>query len=133
MEQILKMVCAYYKLTPEEIRSKSRERYLVRARQMFYLLMFENMHQIAVSKASEFLGQDHATAIHGIKKMNEEISLYPEYRKDYTYFNYRLSGNFTPKEKYYGGNKLIYCNPCSLIINKSNHEFRNNQTVHQSF
>lgn len=77
--------------------------------------MFENMHQISVTKSAKFLNQDHATALYGINKMNDEISLYPDVKKDYDYFTYRLNGRFTPKKVFFDRSSQLYCNPCMYV------------------
>lgn len=115
MEKILKLVCDYYEIPLEGIVEKTRQRHIVRARQMFYLLMFENMHQISVTKSAKFLNQDHATALYGINKMNEEISLYSDARNDYNYLSHRIDSRFIPKPKYYGNNNQVYCNWCVYV------------------
>lgn len=109
------MVCEYYEIPIQDIRTKTRQRYMVRARQMFYLLMFENMHQISATACGKFMNQDHATVLHAINKMNDEISLYPDIKKDYDYFTYRLNGRFTPKKVFFDRSSQLYCNPCIYV------------------
>lgn len=107
---ILKLVCKYYSLTEDEIKAKTRLRYIVRPRQMFFLLVREDIPQISLSKMAVIFGLNHCSAIHGIQKIRQEIELYSEIRNEYIYLKTRLNGRFIPKEKYYGNHNQQICN-----------------------
>lgn len=110
-DTILKLVCQYYNLTEEHLKAKTRIRYVVKARQMFYLLVYENLSYVSLVRMSKILNQSHDVAIYGIEKISQEISLYPEMKRDYEYFKETIEGRFMPKNNYTPTGQQI-CNWC---------------------
>ena len=73
-EALILAVAAYYELSPEALRSKSRERSVTTARQV---AMYLSRHHTSASLAQigRFLGnRDHTTVIHGVERITRLVS-----------------------------------------------------------
>ncbi len=72
LEAIKKLVCKHFKLTVDEIRSKSRKRSIARPRQiaMFLSRRFTEASLEAIGR--EF-NRDHATVLHSVKRIKKEL------------------------------------------------------------
>lgn len=73
--QILKTICSYYSVKSIDIKGKKRTKNIVLPRQIIMFLMYE-MTNTPYEAIGDFLGgRDHTTIMHGVKKIEEEISL----------------------------------------------------------
>ncbi len=72
LEAIKKLVCKHFKLTVDEIRSKSRKRSIAKPRQiaMFLSRRFTEASLEAIGR--EF-NRDHATVLHSVKRIKKEL------------------------------------------------------------
>ena len=75
---ILEAVSAYYEVSTEDIISKKRNADIVLPRQVFMYLCREMTDMKLVNIAKILDKKDHSTVIHGIKKIEDEIMMYPE-------------------------------------------------------
>lgn len=105
-KKLLSIVSDFYNISEETLKSRTREREIVKARQMFWLLASVFCGGLTSHKLGTLLNRDHTTVLHGIKKMREEIEMYSDYKEDYRYFSEKIDGRFIPK------NRIIYCNTC---------------------
>ncbi|MCM8802670.1 MAG: chromosomal replication initiator protein DnaA [Candidatus Omnitrophica bacterium] len=71
IKQILNVVCEYFGLVPEEIKSKKRIKNVILPRQIAMYLGRELTNTSLNSIASEFGGKDHTTVLHACKKVKE--------------------------------------------------------------
>lgn len=74
-------------------------------------MVYENTRNISLTRMASVFNQDHATALHSIRKISDEINLYPEVRAEYELLLSQLKGRFIPRNKYYKNNQYL-CNPC---------------------
>ena len=72
---ILEETAAYFGLTDQELRSKSRSRPLTTARHVAMYLLRELIPGLSLIKIGERFDRDHSTVLHGIKKVE---ALMPE-------------------------------------------------------
>lgn len=72
MEKIAKIVAEAYGIEYYTMFKKSRKRTLVAARQMTIFLS-RMFYGLSLSELADFFGKDHATAIHSIKTVTNEI------------------------------------------------------------
>lgn len=71
---IIDVVCEHFHIAPEQMISKSRSNEIAKPRQIAMYLC-KNMTDISLDSIGSALGgRDHSTIIHGIKKIEEEIS-----------------------------------------------------------
>ena len=74
---IVKAVCKYYGVNEIDIYIPSRKQKWVEIRQVImYLLRQEG---VLIVDIAEFFDMDHSTIIHGIRKIENYIKIYPEY------------------------------------------------------
>jgi chromosomal replication initiator protein len=72
-ELVISVTADYFDLTPDEIRSASRSRPLVTARQMAMFLCRE-LTDLSLPKIGErFGGRDHSTVVHATKKIADQL------------------------------------------------------------
>lgn len=86
-ERILKAICTYLDLLPNEVVSKCRIPEFVFARQVAYYIfrLRLNMRYMHIAK---FFGRDHTTVIHALSSLKDELSVDIEKRnKFYTILN----------------------------------------------
>ena len=82
LQEILAATSEVMKLSGEEILSNYRKQNLVTARQLFFYIAYENYY--TYYKIGDFANRNHATVIHGHKKIKNELDYYPELE---TYIN----------------------------------------------
>jgi len=75
IESITKAVCAYFKLEPEQLKSKRKTSEIVRARQIAMFLCRKHTTSSLKSVGEEFGGRDHSTVIHAISVIEDESRL----------------------------------------------------------
>jgi chromosomal replication initiator protein len=73
LKRIMEIVCEYFGLTPEELRSKKRVKNIILPRQIAMYLSRELTNSSLNSIAIEFSGKDHTTVLHAYKKIKELI------------------------------------------------------------
>jgi len=72
LESITKAVCGYFKVEPEQLRSKRKTAELVRARQVAMYLCRKHTSSSLKSIGEEFGGRDHSTVIHSINMIDNQ-------------------------------------------------------------
>ncbi|MCO5142399.1 MAG: chromosomal replication initiator protein DnaA [Oligoflexia bacterium] len=73
IDSINKCVCSYFKISLNELNSKSRERKYAEPRQIAMYLSRKYTKKTLPEIAHAFGGKDHSTVIHAIKKIEKEI------------------------------------------------------------
>ena len=81
LNKIISAVSNYYEIPVAEIKGKSRKADLVKARQVYFYLA-RVLTPYSLSKIAENTYRDHATALHGIKTIKNELWLYKELEDD---------------------------------------------------
>lgn len=82
-EVIINTVSQVIGVTPEQTKSKSREREFVKARHlsMYFMRKFTDMSLKKIG--SNFSNSDHATVIHASKSVNNQNDVYKAYRTEF--------------------------------------------------
>ena len=81
---IMKIVCNYYKLSPEQLKRRTRKREIVDARKVYiyfihqYCYPKKSLKQIAVLAGYTSKGS-HATALHHVKEVKNNCEIYPSW------------------------------------------------------
>jgi chromosomal replication initiator protein len=75
IESITQTVCGYFKLEPEQLKSKRKTSEIVRARQIAMYLCRKHTSASLKLIGDEFGGRDHSTVIHSISIIEDESRL----------------------------------------------------------
>ena len=71
MQRCLRAVCLAYGVTPEEIRSKCRERHIAVPRHHFCWVVYRNRIDMSYPMIARFLNRDHTTIVHSVEVFEE--------------------------------------------------------------
>ncbi len=71
LKRCLSVICSYYNVTPEELKSRSREQRLVVPRHHFCWVVYRNRIDVSYPMIGRFLGKDHTTIVHAVNKFEE--------------------------------------------------------------
>jgi len=80
-ENILEAVSIHFGISKEIIVSSNRKAHLAYARHIYFYLCKE-LTKDSLSVMGGYVGRDHSTAMHSIKKTVSLLSVYPEVRRD---------------------------------------------------
>jgi chromosomal replication initiation ATPase DnaA len=95
---VIRNVCDYYGVTPEEIKGRSRKKKISDSRQMVIFLLVRD-YKLTTSKAGLLVRRDHATAIHSVKVIEDRITLYKNIKEDLDKIRMKIHGVFCPNGK----------------------------------
>ncbi len=80
---VIQTCCQHYNVSLIDFYSKSRLRSIVQSKHMaFYIMRTFNMNTIEIGRLTG--NMNHATVIHGSKKIENQISLYKETENDFS-------------------------------------------------
>jgi chromosomal replication initiator protein len=82
VEDIQKLVCTHYQIRLPDLKSKSRVKPIVTARQMAMYLVKKHLDKSLVDIGRMFGGKDHTTVISALRKIDNELTKNSEIRKD---------------------------------------------------
>jgi chromosomal replication initiator protein len=68
-DEIIKSVCAFYKIKSTQIKGEKRDAYLVRARQVAMFLLKKEVFLTYMEIGNLLGGRDHTTIMHGVEKI----------------------------------------------------------------
>ncbi|MGD9576711.1 MAG: helix-turn-helix domain-containing protein, partial [Syntrophorhabdus sp.] len=77
---IIKEVASFFDLKPAEIRSSRRIKSIIQPRQIAMFLSRKLTDYSLVGIGEKFGGKDHATVLHSIKKVEEEMKIKKEFK-----------------------------------------------------
>jgi chromosomal replication initiator protein len=80
IDLIIKEVSSFFSLKPAELRSSRRIRSIIQPRQIAIFLSRKLTDCSLVSIGEKFGGKDHATVLHSIKKVEEEMKIKKEFK-----------------------------------------------------
>jgi len=78
LQRILNVVCDTLDVDSSKLKSKSRKSDLVKARHCFFYLASISSKHYTLSKIGSFLNKDHATVLHGKRKISKFMDVYEE-------------------------------------------------------
>ncbi len=82
MDEIIKKTCDYYKVRPADLISPNRARNIVRPRQMAMYLCKKYTTRSLPEIGRKFGGRDHTTILHGVRKIEELMSMDSQFVED---------------------------------------------------
>lgn len=82
VELIQSTVCDYYKVTPEELRSRTRRHEIVLARQVAMYFSREKTGDSLASIGASVGGKDHATVLHSCKTIKNQLEIDKRLREE---------------------------------------------------
>lgn len=80
-EQIIKTVAQHFKITEEQLKSRTNKQEIVEPRQLAMTLIkfgLQKSHRVTGLEVGKF---DHATVINGINRVNERYTTYPRFKE----------------------------------------------------
>jgi chromosomal replication initiator protein len=80
IEKIIKDVSSYFALKPADIKSARRVKSIIQPRQIAIYLSRKLTDTSLVSIGEKFGGKDHATILHSVRKIEEEMKLKKEFK-----------------------------------------------------
>lgn len=80
-ENILEAVCLHFNFSQNLVISLNRRADLVKARQ-FYFYLCRELTRETLPSMSNYIGRNHATAIHAIRQLEGLMSVYPDVKRD---------------------------------------------------
>lgn len=81
LEGILYFVSDHYNVSIELLKSKDRREYVVRARDVYYYLSYKST-KTSFDAIGKLVNRHHATVMHGSKKIDNFIDVYPKLREE---------------------------------------------------
>lgn len=81
-EEFIKHYCTYNHIIYKDLKSKSRISELVFHRTILFNILV-NYFELTYTASGKMFNRDHATAIHCIKKYEDLVDFYPEYKRQY--------------------------------------------------
>lgn len=81
LNRIIAAVSNYYQIPIAEIKGKTRKANIVKARQVYFYLA-RLLTPYSLSKISNNVYRDHATALYGIKSIKNHLELYKQLQED---------------------------------------------------
>ena len=91
-DTILRVVCDYYHVFPDDLKGKSRKKEIVTARQMAMYLFKEYTNFSLKSIGYHFGGRDHSTVIHAVQTVSEMRDASAEFSASLNEINEKLRG-----------------------------------------
>ncbi len=82
-QDILEIVCSYYGLDFNLLLGKSRKSNIVKARQI-YCYFCRILTNDSLAKIAKIINKDHATVMHSVKKLKNEMDVYPKLSTEIT-------------------------------------------------
>lgn len=73
-DELIKNVCAFYKVKPTQVKGVKRDSYIVKARQVAMYLLKKEAGLTFVEIGNLLGGRDHTTIMHGVEKIEELLS-----------------------------------------------------------
>lgn len=73
-DELIKNVCAFYKIKPPQIRNQKRNASLVRARQVAMYVLKKELNLTYVEIGNLLGGRDHTTIMHGVEKIESLLA-----------------------------------------------------------
>lgn len=81
-EDIIEIVCNNFKITDKQVKSESRKKHVLMARQLIMYLLKEAMDMTYEEIGDLFGGKEHSTVLHSCKKIKELMDTDPRVRKE---------------------------------------------------
>ena len=79
-EKIIDVVCDYFNVTIDELKTKSRKSEYVTARSVAWYIMLKET-KITTERAGLIFSKDHATVLHGNRKVEQRITIYKDFAR----------------------------------------------------
>ena len=91
MADITRLICRHFKVTQEELRSKSRKKTIAWPRQIAMYLARHYTEASLEAIGKEF-NRDHATVIHSVKRISKQIKESKQLKNQIRFLMDRLEG-----------------------------------------
>jgi chromosomal replication initiator protein len=89
---VLEAVAEHYRISPDDLRGKQRDKHIVVPRQVAMYLMRQETEASLMEIGQALGGRDHSTVLHGCEKINREINENSTLRKEILSIRQQLVG-----------------------------------------
>ena len=83
IEDIQRLTCEHYRINVKDLKSASRARPFVTARQMAMYLIHKNLGKSLVEIGKHFGNRDHTTVLNALRRIEDQLSKDAELKKDF--------------------------------------------------
>jgi chromosomal replication initiator protein len=90
IDDVQKLVADHYKIRVVDLKAKSRTQPLVTARQLSMYLIKKHLDKSLVEIGRAFGGKDHSTVINALRRVEDQLSVNPDIKKDYNELEGRI-------------------------------------------
>ncbi|MEI6039939.1 MAG: chromosomal replication initiator protein DnaA [Candidatus Berkelbacteria bacterium] len=90
VEKIIKIVCEYFNIMPEHLLGARRSKELVGPRQITMYLLRHEMNMSFPKIGKELNKKDHTTIMHGVTRVEKDLSRHSELQKEVTQIKEKL-------------------------------------------
>ena len=92
VQEVLDAVAEYYRMSPDELRGKQRDKHIVVPRQVAMYLMRQETDASLLEVGQALGGRDHSTVLHGYEKIAREMNEGSPLRKEVLAIQQQLRG-----------------------------------------
>ena len=82
MEDVVALVCRYYRIAPAALLKPDRRQEIVLARQVCWHLIKRLKRTATVLQMGKLFGKDHTTVVHGLQAINNRMERYDDLRAE---------------------------------------------------
>jgi chromosomal replication initiator protein len=90
LEDIMKLVCRYYRVDPDSLRSRSKKRLYSNARNV-YVYMARKYTDKPISEIAKSINRTHSTAIYAFEKIKEMIKKDASIKKQIAFLDHKIA------------------------------------------
>ena len=90
LEDIMKLVCRYYRVDPDSLRSRSKKRLYSNARNV-YVYMARKYTDKPISEIAKSINRTHSTAIFAEEKVKEMIKKDASIKKQIAFLDHKIA------------------------------------------
>ena len=92
VNDVLEAVAEHYRISPDDLRGKQRDKHIVVPRQVAMYLMRQETEASLMEIGQALGGRDHSTVLHGCDKINREVNENSTLRKEILSIRQQLGG-----------------------------------------
>jgi chromosomal replication initiator protein len=89
--ELLKLSCEHYKIRLNDMKSASRAKPIIRARQVAMFLIKKHLDKSLVDIGREFGGRDHTTVINALRRVEDQLLKDSDLRRDIEEIEQRIN------------------------------------------
>lgn len=89
LEQVLNIVCDYYNVSPDNVKSSNREAKYVRARHVYFYLGYY-VSEKTLMEIGNISNNNYTSVLHGKKTISIELTIYPQLKREINELKFKI-------------------------------------------